>query len=177
MGSRTKNYRLTTAHFLKQLVTLNAADSVNLLKGLVVNPSGKRESGVSTDLFLEHLIGVTKESCSDGQSLDSMKRLTQNIDFVQHSTTQVKEGLGIATSSTHVNPDRREATIKAAKTLIVKNSLHKPLSSWTNPFVAGIKADLKLGEDEINSVEDSEAELLRPPERELPLGIDGGGEE
>jgi len=46
-------------------------------------------------MFLEHLIGVTKESSRDGQSLESMERLTVTIDFSLHVHETVREGLGI----------------------------------------------------------------------------------
>jgi len=174
MGARTKNYRLTTIHFISQLVTLDANVSLCLLKGLVVNPSGVSGHGVSTDLFLEHLIGVTKESWSDGQSLNSMREITQNVDYVQLAKTQFKEGLGITSSSTHVKPDRRQGTIKAAKDLGGKQ-LHKPEATWKDPFLEGVKAELKLDIDV--DLEDRDADSLRPADSQTPLGMDWDGDE
>ena len=171
-GAKTKNYTLATTHFLSQLVSLEVQDALNLLKGLVVNTSGEKNRGVATDMFLEHLIGVTKESSRDGQSLESMERLTVTIDFSLHVRETVREGLGIKTSSTHNKPDTREAVKKAAGNLIAWGKHNQPDPKWTNPFLVGVKAEVKLGELVDDDDVDHDASGLRPEDQERPLEVD-----
>jgi len=171
-GAKTKNYTLATTHFLSQLVSLEVQDALNLLKGLVVNTSGEKNRGVATDMFLEHLIGVTKESSRDGQSLESMERLTVTIDFSLHVRETVREGLGIKASSTHNKPDTREAVKKAAGNLIAWGKHYQPDPKWTNPFLVGVKAEVKLGELVDDDDVDQDASGLRPEDQERPLEVD-----
>jgi len=41
VGAKAKNYSAVTAHFLQQLTSLSTMVSLEVLKGLTVNPRGK----------------------------------------------------------------------------------------------------------------------------------------
>jgi len=93
-------------------------------------------------LFLEHLIGATKQACRDGQSLDKMKEVSSSLDFSQAIRDTVRKETGISSSSSHSKPDTRTAVKDAAGTLLQKPAF-LPATEWKNPFLEGVSGDLE----------------------------------
>ena len=122
-------------HFLVQLHTLPPAQALKALKSMTLSTKGEQNSGVSTDLFLEHLIGSAKQSMKGGQSLKTMKMFSLNTDLLRNTREIVRNNLGIASSSTHTNPSIRDDVIRISSDLekakVVEN-FH--LGSFKNVF-------------------------------------------
>jgi hypothetical protein len=118
---------------------------------------------MATDLFLEHLIGATKEALSDGQSIDSMKRITQNSDFLLHLREIMKENLKIEVSSSHSSPDSRNAIQEAAEEL-AKGPRFIPPTTWIDPYLVACKAELPELKHDVQLDEFPQREVLAAEE-------------
>jgi len=120
MGTNSKNYRVTTAMDLIQvLCTLPEYYAHLSINNRCVNLQNRPDSWKSIDHMVEHLNLLLKRCHSGGQTEQSLQTLSLSLDLFMEMSANVDRELGVAQESgIHKRSDVRQDVVKLATMIL-----------------------------------------------------------